>query len=394
MNIFNSLGSNYNFSFILKTILSGGSQKNKEQLEHFLENKYKGKVTFLYKGREALELGLRGLNLPRESFVAINGFTCFAVFEAVKKAGLNIEYLDIEKGELNFTPQQLEKHVKENSNIKAVIVQNTLGYPCKIEQIARICQAEKLILIEDLAHCVGTRYENGQAAGIAGDLVILSFSQDKMIDGISGGALIQKDDSNAHLEGIQVKKQLIDKLYPFFTYVIRNTYSVKIGKILHFILKSLKLLSSPMDKLDNQLHKLPVWYCKLINTAFAGLTENLAHRKKIASTYVQYINPKVISPKISSAINLSTNLRFPVFVNNRRDLIEYLKRSGIYVSDIWYDGPIAPKKYLLVSDYKTGVCPNAELAAEEILNLPTHQGVSEKTAPNIAQLINQWLKLQ
>lgn len=182
MSIFNSLGSNYDFKFVLKSLFL----KNDGGLKKFLERKYKGQVTLTYKGREAIELALSGL--PKGSLIAINGFTCFAVYEAIKKAGHKALYLDIEKGELNFSPETLKRAV----NVKAVIIQNTLGYPCDIEKISQVCKENKIILIEDLAHSVGTRYENGKEAGMVGDFVALSFSQDKMIDVVSGGALIQR----------------------------------------------------------------------------------------------------------------------------------------------------------------------------------------------------------
>lgn len=379
MNIFNSLGSNYNFNFVLKSLFSFSDSTR--ELKKILEEKYQGKATLLYKGRQALEAGLTSLNLPQGSFVAINGFTCFAVYEAIKKAGLNVEFLDIEKGELNFSYEELVKHLEKNSKIKVVIIQNTLGYPCDIEQILRICQEKKIILIEDLAHCVGARYLNGKEAGNIGDMTVLSFSQDKIIDGISGGALIKKENTDLPLKDIPIKKQLIDRLYPFFTYLIRKTYPLGIGKILHTLLKNFNLLSRPMDQLDEGFHQLPGWYCNLINSAFTNLQENLDHRRKIATLYEQNLNPKIISPKITSSINLSSNLRFPIFVNNRDNLIKYLKQAGVYVSDIWYDD--APIQ-----------CPNAQLAAAAILNLPTHINISADQAGKISNLINQWLKSQ
>lgn len=393
MNIFNSLGSNYNFDFVLKALIADYSNNHPSDLMKLLEDKYLGKATLLYKGREAIELGLKSLNLPKGSYVTINGFTCFAVYEAIKNAGLEVEYLDIEKGELNFSVEELEKHLKSNPNIKVVIVQNTLGFPADIEQISKVCQENKIYLMEDLAHCVGTKYSSGLEAGEVGDLVILSFSQDKIVDGISGGALIADKDLGLHLEGVNVKKQIIDRLYPLFTFLIRNTYKIGIGKFIHYFLKNLKLLSGPMDKTDNQLHQLPSWYCFLTNSVFANLEQNLDHRRKIATLYKETVNPKILSPKIMGFVNLSSNLRFPIFVNNREGLIKYLKQFGVYVSDIWYDAPIAPKKYLSKTDYK-GQCPNAELAAEEMLNLPTHLNVSEKEAGKISNLINQWLKSQ
>ena len=389
MNIFNSLGSNYDFSFVLKSL----SAFERYDLENFLESKYGGKAILLYKGREAIELALKLSKIPKASFVAINGFTCFAVYEAVKNAGLNLEYLDIDKGELNFSAEALEEAVEKNPKIKAVIIQNTLGYPCKMMEISKICKDKKLILIEDLAHSVGIKYSDGTEAGLIGDFVVLSFSQDKMIDGISGGALISRlPVLSVHLEGVATKQQIIDRFYPLFTFLIRKTYPIYLGKILHEILKRLNFLSKPVESLDSSLHNLPNWYCSLINTSFEALEENLNHRRQIANIYNENINPKVISKILADQINLSSNLRFQIFVNDRSKLIKYLSQHGLYVSDIWYDAPIAPKKYLDQTDYK-GQCPNAELAASAILNLPTHINVSEKDAEKISNFINQWLTL-
>ncbi len=396
MNIFNSLGSNYNFVFVLKSLFN--FSQSDPQLKKFLEEKYVGKAFLVYKGREAIELGLKILNLPKDSFVAINGFTCFAVYEAIKNAGLNVEYLDLEKGDLNFSAEELKKRWSQNPKIKVVIVQNTLGYPSNIGEISKICKEKSMTLIEDLAHCVGTKYSDDIEAGMVGDMVVLSFSQDKIIDGISGGALIVKNPQisiNEQFTNLGFSIQLKDRFYPFFTFLIRNTYTLfGLGKLFHAVFKKINLLPKPVESITPQvLHKLPGFYCKLINSAFEELRENLNHRKTIASIYSQSINPKVMSPTLKDQINNSSNLRFPIFVNNRGDLIKYLKSHGIYISDTWYDAPIAPKKYLSLTDYKHS-CPNSEDATSVILNLPTHRMVSTKDAINISQLINQWLKSQ
>lgn len=181
MNIFNSLGSNYNLGFVLKSLFLQNKKRYKTELEQYLSEEFKGKVLLTYKGRQAIEIALKLLNLPKESCVAINGFTCFAVYEAVVNAGLAVDYIDIEKEDLNFSPVQLKNKLKENPKIKVVIIQNTLGYPSQVEEIAAICKENNIILIEDLAHSVGGKF---------GDFVVLSFSQDKLIDAVSGGALI------------------------------------------------------------------------------------------------------------------------------------------------------------------------------------------------------------
>jgi len=398
MTIFNSLGSNYDFRFVLKSLFSKSDEKVNNSLKDYLKNKYKGEVFLLYKGREAIELALKSLSLPKGCTVAFNGFTCYAVYKAVVNAGLQTEYIDIMESNLNFSAETLREAIKKNSTIKVVIIQNTLGYPCDIEAISKICKEKQIILIEDLAHSIGMSYASGQEAGTVGDFTILSFSQDKMIDGISGGALVVRNNELSiknyeepfHI--INNNKQRIDRLYPVFTFLIRKTYSSGLGKVLHKLFKRLHLLSNPMSD-QHKLLELPYWYSKLIYSQFQELEYNKSHRKMIASIYNKKLNKEILSEKISKSINISTNLRFPIFVQNREELIKYLKNYRIFVSDIWYDAPIAPKKYMKLTNYKNQ-CPNAELVSEKILNLPTHRNISEQQAEEIADKINLWLVSQ
>ncbi len=63
MSIFNSLGSNYTFENVLETFAASDKESNKLLLKKFLEEKYNGEVTLVYKGREALRLALRAVAL-------------------------------------------------------------------------------------------------------------------------------------------------------------------------------------------------------------------------------------------------------------------------------------------------------------------------------------------
>lgn len=387
MSIFNSLGSNYNSKYVLKSLLSDSDNQNRK-LKNFLEEKYNGKTILTYKGREALTLALQILNLPKESQVAINGFTCYAVYKAVVQAGLIPICLDLEERntDLNFSSEALEKTLGENKNIKVVVIQNTLGYPTDIEKIAKICKEKNIILIEDLAHCVGTKYDNGQEAGSVGDFVALSFSQDKVIDAVSGGTLVirNKQYSNKTIQqfkNINNLQQLKDRLYPSLTYKIRFFYNLGLGKVFHFLLKQFNLLSKPMQEGLYDFYSLPDWYCNLALQEFNNLSQQLNHRKEIAKIYAKNLNKKTMQNRITNKINLSANLRFPIFVENREGLIKFLKKSKVFVSDIWYDD-IAPE------------CPNAVEISHKILNLPTHINVSKKDALKISERINAWLKSQ
>ena len=386
MSIFNSLGSNYDLRFILKSLLGWGKSADTQKLKALLEEKYSGKAYLFYKGREALTFALELLKLPSDSKIVINGFTCVAVFNAIRKAGYEPICLDLqESGGLNFTAKSLEECTKKEKKLKVVVVQNTLGYPCEIEKIKSICEKNNLILIEDLAHCVGTEYENGGEAGTVGDFTVLSFSQDKIVDAICGGALVVRNNKYSNLDvNIKMqepKTQIRDRFYPLNTLKIRLLYGLGVGKIYHSIVKSLGLLTNIMNESFYNYYKLPPFYAMLANASFANLKNQLSHRRKIAEIYVSILPDKILmfsKGKTQEALSLSSNLRFPIFIDNREDFIKALKKRGINVADIWYSD-VAPQ------------CPNALNDSRKILNLPTHINVSPSKAREIATLISLWI---
>src|SRR3989344_1638440 len=392
MNVFNSIGSNYDLRFAWKALVVGSNPGYSEQLKKYLENRYGGEVVLTYKGREALELAMKNLSLPPGSKVGINGFTCYVVYKAVANAGYKPIYLYINDRNLNFSPSTLI------SDIRCLILQNTLGYPCNMTEIEKFCKERNIPLIEDLAHSVGTKYQDEREAGNVGDFVMLSFGKSKIIDGVSGGALITRNknyqDRNVRLEKVGIGQQLMDRVYPIFTYFIIATYKIGIGKLIHAVLRESGALPTPMGKDTGELHSLPHWYSKLAHEAFLRLESDLKHRKEISKIYASNINPEILSDTARRYIEHSTNVRFPIFIKNRDSLINYLKKYGAYVSGIWYDAPIAPPSHMSLTDYQIGTCPESEKISSQILNLPTHQNVSAKDAEEIAIKINQWIKLQ
>ncbi len=144
MKIFNSLGSNYDLNFAIRHLMSGNNKKYKDDLTNFLEKKYDGNATLVYKGREAIRLSLRSSGLNGGQ-VGICGFTCYAVYDAIVKEGFNPVYLDIEKEDLNFSFQALVDAYKKNPEIEIIMIQNTLGFPCEMERIANFCHEKSII---------------------------------------------------------------------------------------------------------------------------------------------------------------------------------------------------------------------------------------------------------
>lgn len=397
MAIFNSLGSNYNLPFVIKSLFTPNSNYFSERLKKYLEEKYGGEAILLYKGREALRLALKIID-KNDATVAVCGYTCYAVYEPVISEGYDIEYLDIEKETLHFSYKALQEKLHSNPKIKILIIQNTLGYPCDMDRIKKICHEKNIVLIEDLAHSVGAAYRDGKEVGTVGDFTLFSFSQDKMIDGVSGGALVVRDKnfqlpiSKFQIKKIHIRKQILDRFYPLLTLFIRKTYESGVGKIVHYILKKMNLLIQPMDSLDSSvLHALPSWNAELIYQGFCNLEKNVNHRKVIAGIYSDNIDQKLFPGIVKKEINNSSHVRFPLLIADRKKLIAYLQKNNFFISDIWFDAPVAPKKYLSLTNYDKQ-CPVAENVADTMLNLPTHKNINNEQAKYLSELITLWHK--
>jgi dTDP-4-amino-4,6-dideoxygalactose transaminase len=364
MNTFSTFGANYTLSFALKVLTAPSKPKYHKELTELLEKRYKGRVVLTYKCREAIELALRSCNFPKGSFVAICKYSCNEVIGAIKAAGLKPHFVKLENGGLNFSAKELGKAIIKNPKIKAVLIQNTLGYPCKIEGLVKLCHQKKLVLIEDLAHSVGAEYKKGVEVGSYGDFVTFSFSQNKILDSTAGGALVMKN--GYHItpptKEPNFKRQLADRLYPFLSYFIKYSYP------LYSVFNKLILWSKKHTNVGDGAHKLPDWQGLLILSRFKNISEELQHRRRISSIYSRLINKKILYQSLISQVPQSANFRFPILVKEEQGLVKYLATNKIYLDDPWYTIPG--------------------------LTLPTHINVSEKKAAEISLLINRWLKNQ
>lgn len=391
--IFNSVGSNYTYGFAFRMLFAFSDKQ--DQLISYLNNRYKGETKLFYKGREAITYALKTCGFPKGKKVVICGYTCAVVPTAVKNAGLTPIYVDISGESLDFSFETFKNIVDDNQDICAVIIQNTLGFTHDITLFEKYCKEKGIILIEDLAHSVGAKYPDGRETGTVGDFTVLSFSQDKVLDAVSGGALVTRTekivDVKVQYENVSVRMQIRDRLYPLRTCKIRSTYGFGIGKFLHFILKKMNALSLPVYSLDNKIQKLPKWYASLILHRFGTLDRDIARRREIALMYLNSLEGYIHKGVTKDDIYRSTSVRVPILVDNQYELIKAFEKEGIHLSDIWYDVPVSPKRYWnLFSNENT--CVVSKNISQRMFNLPTHMTLSNRDVERIINTLKKCLK--
>ena len=408
-SLFNSLGSHYSFfeslSFLQAFLFAGKSEIF--ELEAHIKKTYsqvpqEAHVVTVYKGRDAIQLCLQVL-LPKSSQVITQAFTCHAVQEAIVKAGMKVVFADITAGTSNLSVATLTQALQKNPQAQAVLVQHSLGIPADSYAIKKWCTQHNLLFIEDLAQGIGGVDSKGIPLGVTADAVVFSFGRDKIIDAVAGGAVLFKNPTTQQKETLQTLRAAIvklpfsvvflDALYPFFTWLIRATYDIGIGKIIFVIAQKLTILNSAVVSRTNRMSWMHPVYARFALTRFATLNTQLTSRKEKALAYFSQLQDSEITLLHTLAsIEAGSNLRFSVVLKDSAQVtqvVRILKQNNIHVSDRWYRKAVDSGNQNYPSEYVTGSCPNAEFLAERVLNLPTHRFVTKQHIETITTLLKQ-----
>jgi dTDP-4-amino-4,6-dideoxygalactose transaminase len=182
----------------LELVLESGKFRNGQNLRRFEENMAAylgiGNCVALDSDLSALETALQYFNVEnREVIVCTNSF--ISVPNSVLYAGGRVVFADIKKETLSMDPASVKKSVSPRTS--GVIVTHIAGFPNPdLQEIAQICDENKLFLIEDATHALGAMIGN-RKVGCFGDAAIFAFTPTKVITAGEGGMLATGDDGLA-----------------------------------------------------------------------------------------------------------------------------------------------------------------------------------------------------
>ena len=355
-----------------------GCERDRGALQRFLTQKYGGQAILTKNGRSALALALKAYFEPGDA-VIVNGFTCYAVYEAVKAAKLIPIWIDINKDDLNFDAHTLEGLISDGSRlarsgpslraelrslrsslvayglepsetqapVKGIIIQNSLGNPVDITAIEKFAKQHSLTIVEDLAHCAGVRYADGREAGTVGAAAALSFGKDKSIDTISGGAVVLRAPCKTAIEAPSKLPKISDTLrarfYPLLGTMARGLSYIKLGgAFMRCLVKIHWVEKSADNKLDLE-RKIAKFEAKLA-------LKQLKNLKKSGEP----------------------PLREFYLVRDRAEVLEKLQEKGYYFGGFWYEKPVSPERYYKKVHFPEDKCPVATEVAAKIINFPTY----------------------
>ena len=138
-----------------------------------------------------MHLALMSLGIGKGDEVITPSMTFASTVNMIALLGARPVFVDIHYDTLNINADSIEARI--TSRTKAIVPVHFAGAPADMIRIMEIADRHHLIVIEDAAHAVGTRYRGTHVGGFGG-IAVFSFHPLKNITTGEGGMITHYDD--------------------------------------------------------------------------------------------------------------------------------------------------------------------------------------------------------
>ncbi len=360
-----------------------------------------------WKGRVALYVILKAMGIGPEDEVILPGYTCVMDVNPMKYLGAKPVYVDIEPETFNMNVELLKGKITPST--KVIIAQHTYGYPCDMDAIMNIANENGIPVIEDCCLALGSKYK-GKTVGTFGKVAYFSFQWNKPYTTGLGGMILANDSGLAQkIESLCAKKlcnpskkevlMLVAQLVIYRAFIYPRTTALAQTVFRYLTKKGVVVGSSGTCEFEP---KMPPNFFKAMSAvqARSGLRQlkkisrNIEHRKKMAHLYDQLLEEKGWpSRKYDTSNTEPVMVRYPVRITEKDKALAEAAKAGIELGS-WFECPLHPIETPLEAyDYEIGICPEAEKASREVVNLPLHLRTDEKTAKRTVEFITRFTKV-
>jgi perosamine synthetase len=354
-----------------------------------------------WKGRVALYAILKALGVGNSDEVILPGYTCVMNVNPIKYLGAKPIYVDIEPNTFNINAGLLERKI--STNTKVIIAQHTYGYPCDMDAIMSIAERNGITVIEDCCLALGSKYK-GKTVGTLGKAAYFSFQWNKPYTTGLGGMATTSDVYLAkRIESLRAnemcapsRKELIMLAAQLAVYrlLIHPRTTALAQSLFRYLTKKGVVVGS-----SSTSEFVPVMATDFFKgssrvQARSGLRQlrkieqNLSNRKELTGFYDMLLEKKGWKcRKYDKSVLEPILVRYPVRIVKKDKALAEAPKAGIELGS-WFECPLHPIETPLASyDYKIGMCPEAEKAANEVVNLPLHPRVGKKTAKRTVEFL-------
>ena len=269
-------------------------------------------------------------------------------------------FADINPRTYNIDPVSIKANITDKT--KAIVAVDFTGQAVELDEICKIAKENNLILIEDAAHSIGTKYK-GKGIGSIADMTTFSFHPVKTVTSGEGGAVTTNDEKLYH------------KLLLLRAHGITRDINVMVHKTddpwyneqvdLGF---NYRMTDFQAALLISQLKKLPRFsdrrkeIMKIYDEAFSKIEQLFVQEEIKESDTTRHL---YILHLIPEKLNCT-----------RREFFDALKGENIcpqvhYLPVYWHS-------YYEGLGYPKGLCPNAEKYYQEVMSIPFYPALTNE----------------
>ena len=138
-------------------------------------------------GTAALHIACQAAGLGVGDELITTPITFAASANCALYCGARPVFADIDDKTYNIDPMAVEQKITDRT--KAVVAVDFTGQAVQLDALLPLCHEKGIVLIEDGAHSIGTRYK-GKGVGSIADMTTFSFHPVKTVTGGEGGAVL------------------------------------------------------------------------------------------------------------------------------------------------------------------------------------------------------------
>lgn len=346
-----------------------------------------------WKGRVAMYAILKSLGVTAGDEVILPGYTCVMDVNPIKYLGARPVYVDIEPVTYNMDGRLLEARITPRT--KVIVAQHTYGYPCEMDAILDIASRRGITVIEDCCLALGSTYK-GKLCGTFGRAAYWSFQWNKPFTTGIGGMATTNDAALAskieelcraelHAPSAKSATLLAIQRMVYRTLVFPRTTAM-ITRLFRWLTHKGLLVGSSSNAEFVPAMQPDFFTGMSAGQARAGLRRmehvqaNLAHRRELRRLYDSLLaDARWPQPPVRDYMD-PVLVRYPVRVADKVQAIAQAPGAQVELGT-WFECPLHPiETPLSLYDYQPGMCPQAEAASREVVNLPMHPRASAATA--------------
>ena len=142
-------------------------------------------------GTLALDVAFKALNIGAGDEVVVTSRTFLASVSSIVLSGAVPVFADVDRDSQNITAETIQAVLTPRT--KAIVCVHLAGWPCDMDSIMALAEANGLYVIEDCAQAHGAFYK-GRSVGSIGHVGAWSFCQDKIMSTGGEGGMVTTND--------------------------------------------------------------------------------------------------------------------------------------------------------------------------------------------------------